>query len=152
MPNWKVEADIGHRFAAWPEPAIPTAPNLSAVLVVGKSQITRIVVSKIVERCGLRPVAEPPESAERQLLALRPGTIILDGGADNTDCNHLLPNIATLRSLSDRKVPCVILLSTRTGTPDSLALGPNIDAVVAKPITPEALQPVVDRLIGAVRA
>ena len=36
------------------------APDLSRVLVVGKSQITRIVVSKIVERSGLRPVSESP--------------------------------------------------------------------------------------------
>ena len=48
-------------------------------------------------------------------------------------------------------MPCVILLSTRTGTPDTLSLGPVIDAVVAKPITPESLQPVVDRLLETAR-
>jgi CheY-like chemotaxis protein len=42
-------------------------------------------------------------------------------------------------------------LSTRNGTPGSLSLSATIDAVVAKPITPESLQPVVDRLIEAVR-
>ncbi|TIP46122.1 MAG: response regulator, partial [Mesorhizobium sp.] len=39
-------------------------------------------------------------------------------------------------------------LSTRNGTPESLGLSSLVDAVVAKPITPERLQPVVDRLTG----
>ncbi|RWG02967.1 MAG: response regulator, partial [Mesorhizobium sp.] len=34
------------------------------------------------------------------------------------------------------------------GTPDSLGLSSVVDAVVAKPITPERLQPVIDRLVG----
>ncbi|RWH06378.1 MAG: response regulator, partial [Mesorhizobium sp.] len=44
--------------------------------------------------------------------------------------------------------PAVILLSTRNGTPDSLGLSSVVDAVVTKPITPERLQPVIDRLVG----
>jgi hypothetical protein len=44
----------------------------------------------------------------------------------------------------------VILLSTRNGTPESLGLSRLVDAVVAKPITPEGLQGVVDRLVKRV--
>jgi hypothetical protein len=40
----------------------------------------------------------------------------------------------------------VILLSNRVGTPESLDLPGVVDVVVAKPITPECLQPVIDRL------
>jgi CheY-like chemotaxis protein len=153
MSQWSLEPESGSvRFSVAEEPRDATDANLAAVLIIGKSQITRIVVSKIVERSGLRPVAESLENAQRTLSALKPGTVILDGGADNRDCNHLLANIATQRGLSDRNLPCVILLSTRNGTPEGLSLGSMIDAVVAKPITPEALQPVVDRLIEAVRA
>jgi len=32
--------------------------DFSRVLVVGKSQITRVVVSKIVERSGLKPISD----------------------------------------------------------------------------------------------
>ncbi len=138
MPKWSLDPDSGKAvFAAAETPGGVATENISTVLVIGNSQITRVVVSKIVERSGLRPVSE--------------STVILDGGADNCDCNHLLADIATQRSLSQLNLPRVILLSTRTGTPGSLSLSATIDAVVAKPITPESLQPVVDRLIEAVR-
>ena len=42
----------------------------------------------------------------------------------------------------------MILLSTKTGTPESLGLSSVVDVVVTKPITTERLQPVIDRLIG----
>jgi CheY-like chemotaxis protein len=125
--------------------------DLSRVLVVGKSQINRVVVSKIVERSGLKPVSESPETAAKILRTLIPGAIVLDGGADNKDCDTLMSCIATLRRTSGKSLPSVILLSTRTGTSESLGLSSVIDAVVAKPITTERLQPVIDRLISRAR-
>jgi CheY-like chemotaxis protein len=141
----------GHRFQLDEESGDGDSANLAAVLVVGKSRVTRVVVSKIVERSGLRPSAESPENAAWLLKTLRPGTVILDGGADNGDCNLLFADIAAQRRQSGRDLPRVILLSTRTGTPESLSLSHLVDAVVAKPITPEGLQPVVDRLLAAAR-
>lgn len=73
---------------------------------------------------------------------------MLDGGPDNKDCDNLMPGIETLRQASGKPLPPVILLSTKNGTPESLGLANVIDAVVAKPITPERLQPVIDRLIS----
>lgn len=126
--------------------AVPT--DFSKVLVVGKSSINRVVVSKIVERSGLRPISESPETAEKALAGVTPGVVILDGGPDNKDCDRLMSAIDALRRASGKALPAVILLSTRTGTPDSLGLSSVVDTVVAKPITPERLQPVVDRLAG----
>ncbi|AZO61894.1 MAG: response regulator [Mesorhizobium sp.] len=122
--------------------------DFSKVLVVGKSSINRVVVSKIVEKSGLKPISEPPEAAEKALAGLVPGAIILDGGPDDRDCDRLLSGIDALRRASGKTRPAVILLSTRNGTPDSLGLSSVVDAVVAKPITPERLQPVIDRLVG----
>jgi CheY-like chemotaxis protein len=153
MSNWNFGSEFGNsRLPGVADVENGTTANLAAVLVVGKSNITRVVVSKIVERSGLRPVAETPDSAQRVLARLRPGTVILDGGADNCDCNHLFVSLGDQRRMSGRNVPRVILLSTRTGTPETLSLGAMVDAVVAKPITPENLQPVVDRLLQAARA
>src|SRR5262249_28291543 len=121
------------------------------VLVVGKSQVTRVVVSRIVERCGLRPVAESPEAAGHLIAVLKPGTVILDGGTDDSDCDHLFAGLSAQRRISGRNVPRVILLSIRTRA-ENLRLGTIVDAVVAKPITPETLQPVVSRLVQAIRA
>ena len=121
--------------------------DFSKVLVVGKSPVNRIVVAKIVERAGLKPISEAPEAAERALRAHLPGTIVLDGGADNRDCDMLMAGIAAAR-MGGGHTPAVILLSNRVGTPESLDLPNVVDAVVAKPITPECLQPVIDRLAG----
>jgi CheY-like chemotaxis protein len=122
--------------------------DFSKVLVVGKSSINRVVVSKIVEKSGLKPISEPPEAAEKTLARQLPGAVILDGGPDDKDCDRLMSAIDALRRVSGKPLPAVILLSTRNGTPESLGLSSVVDAVVAKPITPERLQPVVDRLTG----
>jgi CheY-like chemotaxis protein len=127
------------------------APDLSRVLIVGKSQINRIVVSKIVERSGLKPITETPVSAVRVLPLMFPGLVILDGGPDNKDCDGVVAGVVALRRVSGKKLPAVILLSNRTGDPTSLPLGGAVDAVVTKPFTTDQLQPVVDRLIKATR-
>ena len=127
------------------------AADLSRVLVVGNSQINRIVVARIVERSGLKPVSETPVGAVRILPLLFPGLVILDGGPENKDCDGVAAGLLALRRVSDKKLPAVILLSNRSGDAASLALGGSIDAVVTKPFTTEQLQPVVDRLVSKAR-
>jgi CheY-like chemotaxis protein len=139
-----------HRRGGIVDGAVASA-DFSRVLVVGKSQINRVVVSKIVERSGLKPISESPETAEKALQVFIPGTVVLDGGADNRDCDGLMAGIATARRVAGGNTPSVILLSNRTGTPESLDLSSIVDIVVAKPITPERLQPVIERLIGHCR-
>jgi CheY-like chemotaxis protein len=118
------------------------------VLVIGKSQITRVVVSKIVEKCGLRPISEDPSGAVRSFRTIIPGALVLDGGADNSDCDGILAEVATVRSAVKSGAPFVILLSNRQGTRQSLGLSDLVDVVVAKPITPERLQPVINQLVA----
>ncbi|TJW86252.1 MAG: response regulator, partial [Mesorhizobium sp.] len=68
------------------------------------------------------------------------------------DCDALMSGIDALRRISGRSRPSVILLSTKSGTPESLGLSSVVDAVVVKPITTERLQPVIDHLIGLGRS
>lgn len=133
------------------DPSIGMMPDPSRVLVVGNSQINRIVVARIVEKTGLKPVTETPVTAVRILPLLFPGLVVLDGGADNRECDALTGGIAALRRVSGKDVPAVILLSNRTGDPETLALPGVIDAVVTKPFTTEQLQPVVERLLERAR-
>lgn len=126
--------------------------DFSRVLVVGKSPINRIVVSKIVEGAGLKPISESPETAAKALQVFLPGTVVLDGGADNKDCDCVLGGIAAVRNAAGSATPAVILLSNRTGTSESLDLHDVVDVVVAKPITPEQLQPIIDRLVAQRRS
>ncbi|RWF53037.1 MAG: response regulator [Mesorhizobium sp.] len=126
--------------------------DFTRVLVVGKSPVNRVVVSKIVERSGLKPISESLETAAMTLRSLIPGAVVLDGGADNKDCDALMSGIDALRRTSGRSLPSVILLSTKNSTPESLGLSSVVDAVVVKPITTERLQPVIDHLIGLARS
>ncbi len=120
----------------------------SLVLVVGRSRINRVVVSRIVERSGLRPVSEAPDTAARTLRTVFPRAVILDGGPDNQDCECLMSRLVDMRGMTGECVPAVILLSTYKIEDDAQGRLMAIDAVVSKPILPELLQPVVDRLIG----
>lgn len=120
-------------------------PDHTRVLVVGTSPINRIVVSRIIESAGLKPISETPEGAAKALRVMLPGTVILDGGADDRDCDLLLPEIGAMRRLSGGATPGVILLSISRHAPAAL---PNmVDAVVTKPIMPENLQPVIENMV-----
>lgn len=122
----------------------------SKVLVVAKSPINRVVVCKIVENCGLKSIPETPEGAANTLLRLVPGIVVMDGGQDNRDCEALICQVEALRRTSGA-YPSVILLSIRNDPSGGLNLSAVINAVVVKPITPEALQPVITRLSGMKR-
>jgi CheY-like chemotaxis protein len=126
--------------------------NLSQVLVVGKSPVNRVVIARIVERSGLKPVSETPEEAIKSLALLRPGLVIVDGGAGNNDCEEILATLRDRRRISSKNLPIIILLSTAAADASGLAIDQTIDAVVAKPITTELLQPVIDRLVSRARA
>jgi CheY-like chemotaxis protein len=122
----------------------PIDPAL--VMVVGNSRINSVVVSKIVERCGLRCMSTSPEDFRKAIRTSVPALIILDGGADNSDCESLLSWLGELRGSQSR--PAVILLTTRNiGNVDDRHAA-VIDAVVPKPILPETLQPSIRRYAG----
>ncbi len=118
------------------------------VFVVGRSRINSIVVGRIAERSGLRSVSQEPEQAVVTLSSHLPAAVILDGGSDNRDCDALLATLKIVRGESGCRSPVVILLSTRNVPPFTPDDPDVIDAVVAKPILPEMLQPVLDRLLG----
>jgi CheY-like chemotaxis protein len=126
-------------------------PDLSRALVIGRSPITCVVVTKIAERAGIKATSEQPETAAGRLAELMPGLIIIDGGVENRDCDHVMPALTGSRLATGGMLPATILLSNAAASPDEPIFGGVIDAVVAKPITPENLQPVIERLITAGR-
>lgn len=125
--------------------------DFGLALVVASSQINRIVVSRIAERAGLKVVAEGPERAVEILSARLPGTVILDGGSDDRDCEALMERLAAHRQTAGDHTPFVILLSNQHPPAGQPAKGGTIDVVVAKPITPDRLQPLIQSLIDRVR-
>lgn len=148
MATSRVEVGFEQDRSRFPrDQSLNLSPDLSRVLVTGLSQINRIVVSRIVEKCGLRPVSETPVAAVRVLPVLFPGLVVLDGGADNHDCDAVMSSINALRRVSGRGLPATILLSNRNNSPEALAPTTPFDAVVTKPFTTEQLQPVIERLL-----
>ena len=125
--------------------------NFDLALVVGSSPINRIVVSRIAERAGLKVLVEEPGTAEATLAAKLPGTVILDGGADNRECEQLMESLAAQRLAAGGRAPFVILLSNANPAPGQPPKGGTIDAIVAKPITPDRLQPLIQSMMDRIR-
>lgn len=134
-------------------PAVPEKRSGKAlqVLVVGTSPVNRIVISKIAERAGLRTVSELPDEALKVLETEQPAMVIADGGASNDECNLLLCALRDRRRGLAAASPAVILLCTAASDSAQLASRHGVDAVVAKPITPDRLQPVIERLLASLR-
>jgi len=116
--------------------------DLSSVLVLTDSHITSIVICRIVERLGLRSTADKPDCPPQIIDRHRPFLVILDGGADGRSCDAMLTDLGRRRSVTGRPMPRVILLVNSTSGPViSAAHVDVVDHVVAKPITPDSLQP-----------
>lgn len=122
------------------------ALDFGLVLVVGSSPVNRVVVSRIGERAGFRVVAATPDQAGAALSDPLPALVVVDGGADDGECDPFMDTLDGLRrAVSGRRAPLVILLSShRSADPDRQG---TVDAVIAKPIVPEALQPVMQDMI-----
>lgn len=114
------------------------------VMVVARSPVNRVVVSRIVERAGLKALAVEPAEAIGALAARRPALVVVDSDAESEDALPLSEAIRAQR-LADSRFPVAILLAQRGGGDGH---DPLFDAVVPKPITPEMLQPIVERLLA----
>lgn len=80
----------------------------------------------------------------------KPGTVILDGGADDLECDEVLKELAAMRSQGKSRLPIVILLSNSSNKP-SKPQSDFIDAVVLKPVNPDRLQPLILNLLAEAR-
>jgi CheY-like chemotaxis protein len=119
-------------------------PQQDVVLVVGRSPVNLIVLSKIVERARMRAVTETPERAGRLIEQGQAAIVILDGGADMTECDGVMGAILDQKLASSSDRPFVIMLTMRNMDPATFLAGGAVDALVAKPVTPERLQPLIE--------
>lgn len=121
---------------------------MNQVLVVADSPILRIVVARTLERIYLKPIPVRPDVAVTTLASRRPSTVIFDAATDDEFLDPLLAELSHLRRGSQEVLPRVLMIEE----PDQEDLKPGfaglVDARIAKPITPDTLQPVIERLIG----
>ncbi len=125
-----------------------SANKTPAVLVIGRSTINGVVVSRIVERAGLKARTAPPELAAHALETDLPSIVILDLPADDPAGGALFERLAAQRAAHARALPAVIVLSATTDPAPAPNGAAVVDIVVARPITVDRLQPAIE----AVRA
>lgn len=113
-----------------------------SVLVVTQSRVNGVVVERIVERTGMRGLVLTPDEACRSFETLRPAIVVLDGGPGNRDCTPLYPLLTATRRAAGSG-PAVLMLTTGITSPDKLGILSIVDTTVAKPITPDRLQPIL---------
>jgi CheY-like chemotaxis protein len=123
------------------------ASGRASVVVVGTAPVNRIVVTRIAEGAGLRAFAQSPDDAIRSLSSLSPTILVIDGGADDRECDALVEAISEARRSSGQGHPRLLFLATGPNSEARSQLQPMIDAVVAKPIIPDRLQPVLLALV-----
>ena len=123
-------------------------------LVIAASPINRIVLTRIAQRAYLKVQAMEPVEARRILSATsplaRPGLVIVDIDAQVQMSDDLFLHLEQYRSASPRRLPLVITI-----VPSRLDASPtveHVDARVVRPVTPETLQPVIQRLLTVVQA
>lgn len=130
----------------WADTSLPHASaepvRSDHILVVSSARVTGIVVSRIVEQAGLKCICVSAAEIEMALAGQQPAAIIID------DDPRLATRIADLRRAAPgqqgvRLRPLVILLATNGPSLQAGRDSPHVDSVVAKPIMPENLQPLL---------
>ncbi|MCR4268222.1 response regulator [Nitratireductor sp. ZSWI3] len=126
--------------------------DLAQALIVAASPINRIVLSRIAERACLKTSAHEPAKALGALTVpdKSPGLVIVDIDAGTSGREDLFAHLSERRSASPAKLPLVIAV---VGALEAASLpGLIFDATVVRPVTPETLQPVIERLIADAKA
>lgn len=130
------------------DPDYPVDSSLA--LIVASSPVTRIVVSRIAERAGLRTRSQTPEEVKTIFGSSLPALILLSGGADGTEVNHLLEQLADFRRRRSRLMaPLTVLLTSNNARHRH---EDTVDAVIVKPVTPDRLQPVIRDLMDRLQS
>lgn len=131
-----------------PDESATLDPGLA--LVVAASPVTRIVVSSIAERAGLRTHSSTPGQAQPLIAGRLPAIALLAGGADSDANNQLMEQLAALRRPAGRtQAPFIVFLANSNS---SRPMDDMADIVMAKPVTLDRLHPIIrdlmDRLKG----
>lgn len=121
---------------------------MNQVLVIAESPILRIVVARTLERIYLKPIPVRPDAAVSALASRRPSTVILDAATDGEFLDPLLAELSRLRRGSLKELPRVLMIEEPDQEDAKPGFAGLVDARVVKPITPDMLQPVVERLMG----
>lgn len=133
----KLENEIPDRPLADAEYSV----DFGLALIAATSPVTRLVVSRIAERAGLRTHGHTPEEAWQVTPARVPAIALLAGGADGRDCDELLEQLIEIRhKTGPAQAPRLVMLINKMPDQPHHSM---IDAMVMMPATPDRLQPII---------
>ncbi len=132
---------IANRAVAYKEHAV----NGPYGLVISKSPINRIVVSRILQDCGIKPAAMEVCAALALLQSSVPLLIVIDAGRDLAAFDTLFVNLETLGG----GAPPTIFLKQdhEAGLPPY-----PFNGVTAMPVTVETFRPLIDNCLSSTPA
>lgn len=132
-------------------PLLNADVDLGLVLVVASAAVERVVISRIVERTGYRTLSRALAEATPPPGHGLPALVILDGTAGD-ESDRLVERFTRLRRpTGGAQAPLVILLGN-AGPPERQVRASGIvDMVVARPITPDRLQPIIRDMMERLR-
>ena len=119
--------------------------NRKSALIVSDTQVNRIVVSRIVENAGIKTLSMTPPQALEQSAQQFFSLVVIDGEPGMASAAEIIKRYSTGPDLADAGKPAIIFLSTSMTLPEGIEAN-AIDAVVAKPLTPDRLEAEVLRL------
>ncbi len=89
-----------------------------------------------------------PDAAQREFARHGPGVVIIDAAGAPDLLRPLLDDVAQKRRTTNPSMPRMVLICG-SGEADLLgAYCDLIDTRVRKPITPDILQPIIDRIVN----
>ena len=123
---------------------------LERVLVIATKPVNRIVITHSIERVHRKPKSVEPLEAEMALGNPNLALVVIDATGDQAHLDAIFSQLTELRNKRDCGMPRVLLIeSTSSGAGlDTTAL--PVDAVINRPITPDKIQTLVDRLLKGV--
>ncbi len=116
-------------------------PTGRFALVIGASRVNNVVVSRIVQDCGIKPVASNATEAIGLLEDTSPILIVLEGKLDADGVSCLLEKLTSKQETGN--APPTIYL-TSDGARE--VTGYRFSAIAKMPVTVETLRPLIDRL------
>ncbi|KFB11117.1 hypothetical protein [Nitratireductor basaltis] len=119
------------------------------VLIVSQSPVNRIVVARSLERSLLKSEAVAPDVALAALERVKPWLVIIDEQGSEPVLDKLLARLAQQRKASEtRALPLALLIARDSNAKE--AASQIFNSVLVRPVTPDVLLPVVERLARTV--
>lgn len=123
---------------------------LERVLVISSLPASQIVITHSIERIHRKPMSVGPHLAEIALENPNLALVVVDATGEQNHIDAIFSQLRQLRTFREDALPRVLLIENTPpgGGRDTTTL--PVDAVINRPITPDKIQTIVDRLLKGI--